>query len=533
MKPMTKCLFAALLVGLLPGLSSGQTYEDAELRAPDAAEYDFVGWAVAVTETHALVGAPNTDWGSVGEGAAYLYRRTSTGWDLVQTLRSWDPALGMLFGERLVLSDRLAAFGVRQDTEVAPSAGAVFVFSRGDAGWMPEAKILPPDHGRGYGFGILLALDQDRLFIKHSWHIHVAHRTAVGAWQIKSEVAYSDPPGGPAGSVSAIAASGSVLVLGDVNNERAVVFEEGPGGWTEVAVLTDPTPHFKDRFGFSAAAEGDRIIIGATADSDSPRPGSAFVFRRTGPPPNNWVLEQELQGTQPNGEDWFGISVAFGGGRIAVDAPLSEKDPPWDNTTTGSIYLFRHDGDTWVHEDRFLGTDESGIGGGAVDLSASWVVGGAYFATNPDGIPVGSAFVFDLPLGEVICEGQPNSTGLPAQLVAKGGIAVSTGALRLTATDIPILRPVVFLASRTGDQAITPGGSQGLLCLGAPIARWMPPVDSGFVGQADLTVDPGAIPLDPAYAIQPGETWYFQAWYRDGNPQPTSNLTNALGITFR
>jgi hypothetical protein len=45
---------------------------------------------------------------------------------------------------------------------------------------------------------------------------------------------------------------------------------------------------------------------------------------------------------------------------------------------------------------------------------------------------------------------------------------------------------------------------------------------------ADLTQLPGGLPA----AVQAGETWNFQAWFRDMNPGPTSNLTNGLQVTF-
>ncbi|MCP3916270.1 MAG: hypothetical protein GY711_12005 [bacterium] len=32
--------------------------------------------------------------------------------------------------------------------------------------------------------------------------------------------------------------------------------------------------------------------------------------------------------------------------------------------------------------------------------------------------------------------------------------------------------------------------------------------------------------------FQPGETWNFQCWYRDNNPGPTSNFTDAVSVTF-
>jgi hypothetical protein len=33
-------------------------------------------------------------------------------------------------------------------------------------------------------------------------------------------------------------------------------------------------------------------------------------------------------------------------------------------------------------------------------------------------------------------------------------------------------------------------------------------------------------------SILSGETWNFQAWFRDDNPTSTSNFSNAVAVTF-
>ena len=48
--------------------------------------------------------------------------------------------------------------------------------------------------------------------------------------------------------------------------------------------------------------------------------------------------------------------------------------------------------------------------------------------------------------------------------------------------------------------------------------------------QLDLLNTP--TPAGPV-AILPGETWYFTAWFRDSNPGPTSNFTDAVSILFQ
>jgi len=49
----------------------------------------------------------------------------------------------------------------------------------------------------------------------------------------------------------------------------------------------------------------------------------------------------------------------------------------------------------------------------------------------------------------------------------------------------------------------------------------------------EIEVNTLNIPNVPtAVAIQPGETWSFQPWYRDANPAITSNFSDRLTITF-
>ena len=79
-------------------------------------------------------------------------------------------------------------------------------------------------------------------------------------------------------------------------------------------------------------------------------------------------------------------------------------------------------------------------------------------------------------------------------------------------------------------------GSQGLLCVLGQFGRFNQPGQIGFSGiegRLTLSVDLLNLPTFPASAVQPGESWNFQAWYRDQNPSATSNFSEALSITFQ
>jgi len=124
-----------------------------------------------------------------------------------------------------------------------------------------------------------------------------------------------------------------------------------------------------------------------------------------------------------------------------------------------------------------------------------------------------------------------NSSGGPAFITATGSDLVSDNSVRLRATSLPAGRFGFFLGSRAQASIMNPGGSQGTLCLGVPFAPFAAQVqNSGLDGAMEIDVDLTAIPGTGAVLM--GDTWNFQAWFRDVNPQNTSNFSNAVSITF-
>ena len=141
-----------------------------------------------------------------------------------------------------------------------------------------------------------------------------------------------------------------------------------------------------------------------------------------------------------------------------------------------------------------------------------------------------------LPIGSSYCSANANSSGLPAVITALGSTKLGLGFLRLRARELPADQVGFFLCAETQDFVPFVGGSMGNLCLGGPIQRLdVPPVGgtlfSGPQGRFDLRADLLALPgsLRP----QAGETWHFQAWFRDQiGSTSTSNLSDAVSVPF-
>jgi hypothetical protein len=137
------------------------------------------------------------------------------------------------------------------------------------------------------------------------------------------------------------------------------------------------------------------------------------------------------------------------------------------------------------------------------------------------------------PIGSGYCgPANVNSTGQPGLISATGRAYAHLDQVRLEATQLPPNEFGMFITSQTQGFA-TPPGSQGNLCLGGAIGRFTAAAGStGAAGRLQLDVDTNAIPTSPPAQIQPGQTWNFQAWFRDVNPGPTSNFTDAVSVTF-
>jgi hypothetical protein len=130
-----------------------------------------------------------------------------------------------------------------------------------------------------------------------------------------------------------------------------------------------------------------------------------------------------------------------------------------------------------------------------------------------------------------VCFALANSTGLGAVLDASGSQSVANEDLGFTVTSLPQGSFGFLLMSQTEAKQPGFGGSQGTLCIGEPCFRFSNNVqNSGLLGEVAFAPDFGNLPMGQQFIA--AESWVFQYWFRDANPQPTSNTSSALRVTF-
>ncbi len=231
-------------------------------------------------------------------------------------------------------------------------------------------------------------------------------------------------------------------------------------------------------------------------------------------------------------DTWFRLVYSVDGvantAKIFVNGALVATDIPVDTLPDG----------TGVDVSWFLSDQNSN----------SWPVFVAALAvtdvalTNAEAQALGgpnAAGVFLGGIGSSYCgPGNPNSTGTTSKLQVVGSYRVQDNDVTLRASDLPTSSFGFFLTSRTAGLVANPGGSQGILCLGGSIGRYVGPgqiKNSGAAGEFSLALTLASTPTPTGpVAVVAGDTWRFQAWHRDtAGGVATSNFTDGVAVTFQ
>ncbi len=291
-----------------------------------AAEGDHVGWAVAVHDGVALVGAPGH---GDARGAVFVFRQVEGAWIEAETLGPAAGGSGDRFGASVDLSRDMALVGAPGPHAVLALVGpqpqfrpgAAYVFGRSGSEFREEARLVAAD-STAVSQGIAVSLDWTGALVGAP-----LTRRGVGA---------------------------------------VFHFEREGGVWTQTATLAPSQPALS-LFGFSMAKGGPDLLIGAPAASNLA--GAAFVFRQDRPT-GAWSETQRLDIATPTLGASFGQSLAGRNDIALIGAPGGDF-------FEGTGYLYVKDAATgsW-RADRTLVDSDPGlepIVGGPMDCEGGMV----------------------------------------------------------------------------------------------------------------------------------------------------------------
>ena len=266
--------------------TAGTWIETQKLLDPDGGPYDYLGHALAIDGTNALVGAFGAPGvGDTFNGAVYAYSQSADGtWSFTQKLVAEDGQEYDVFGWAVAMQGTTAIIGAPQATVGGQGQGAVYMFTLQGGVWAQTQKIVGTDF---MGIGFAVAIDGSSVLV-----------------------------GEPGATIGTNESQGA-----------AYVFNEGADGtWTQTQQLTASNGAAGDNFGHSVALQGAQAIVGApnvlyqsaTLYQDSGGAAYSFLLGSDG----TWTQYDQLHLSIGLRDGWFtnelGASVAVNGSEVAV-----------------------------------------------------------------------------------------------------------------------------------------------------------------------------------------------------------------------
>ncbi|MGA3353239.1 MAG: hypothetical protein ABSD85_08660 [Acidimicrobiales bacterium] len=399
---LAACASQVLVARPAPVAASPQAFrvagsELAELKGTGIKPGDAFGWSVAVSGMTVVVGAPGRP-GSAGR--AYVFADTSSGWVQAAELKASATAAGDSFGWAVAISGTDVVVGAPGHGD---NAGRAYLFAKTAARWVQVAELAGSDTVAGDRFGTSVAISGTNVVVGAWDHDGTAGRAYVFAgtarrWAQVAELKGSDTRSGNLfGAAVAISATTALISAPGYADDvgRAYVFDKIANRWTQVAELKGSAPlpvgHLPGgdsrnrplgfggpQFGYAVAISGATALVGEPGYPYGMVP--VYVFERTA---TGWKQAAKLM-EQDN--DAFGASLALSRTSIVVGAP-------WQAGDTGAADLFTKTASGWARGYGLQASDTvaGDMFGESVAVSGETVVIGA----NGHGGGAGRAYLFE------------------------------------------------------------------------------------------------------------------------------------------
>jgi hypothetical protein len=325
-------------------------------------------------------------------------------------LTASDRTPGDMFGVYVSTSGDYAISGAWWDDDNGTDSGSAYVFEKPVTGWVDAtetAKLIASDAAAGDNFGRSVSVNGDWAIVgayadndkgTNSGSAYVFKKPA-GGWVDMMETAKliaSDAAAGDNFGVSASMSGGYAIIganfedaKGVENSGSAYILKRDGTSWIEQNKLMASDGEIGDEFGYAVSISGDYAIVGAYRDNDNGTDsGSAYIFKRDG---ETWVEQEKLRASDGVAYDRCGFCVSISGGYAIVGAYKDDDD----GESSGSAYIFKRDGINWIQQTKLTASDASAGDrfGYSVSISEDCAAVGAY-ADDNNGNDSGSAYIF-------------------------------------------------------------------------------------------------------------------------------------------
>jgi hypothetical protein len=314
------------------------------------------------------------------------------------------------------------------------------------------------------------------------------------------------------------------------NSGSAYILTYGETGWSQTAKLSATDGAASDYFAYAVDISGDYALVGAYYDDDNgSNSGSAYMLKRQG---SQWVQSAKLLADNGAANDYFGNAVAISGDNAIIGAYYDDLN----FTNQGSAYIFQRDGSSWFQKANLIASDSAANDyfGCSVDISGNYAIVGA--KEDDDSFPnTGSAYIF-VRNGTTWSE-QAKLTASDADTNDYFGFSVSISGdyaiVGAYAKDLNTLTDVgaAFIFKRTGTSwsqtaTLTPTDGSTSDNYGYQVS-----ISGNYAIVSSKNDDDKGIDAGSAYVYQSdGESWHFLIKLTSKNGQQEDIFGHAIDI---
>jgi len=414
-------LVAGMMGTGIAAAANAQPTQLAKLYAADNGVADQFGFAVAIDDGIAVVGAPRDRDAGLFSGSAYIFRDTGGTWVQEAKIVADDAAASDTFGSSVAISDGTVVVGSPGDDDAGLSSGSAYIFREIDGQWQQIDKLVASGARQNDSFGLSVAIDGDAIVVGAPFDSSIGNLAGAvvvyqeigGVWLETDELFASDAGASDRFGTS-VSLADDLAIVGAINGDAdpvsnsgaAYIFRQIDGQWEELTKITSDDAALGDSFGTSVAIDGDLAVIGADGNDDAGSfSGSAYIFQDTN---GGWTQVTKILSDDLGSNDQFGNAVAVDERIVVVGARANDA---LGLNASGAAYVFRESGGVWGQDSKFTpddldANDQFGV---SISLAGGTLVSGAIAGDSPTTDGTGAGYVFSL--GSA-CEPDLNDDGL-------------------------------------------------------------------------------------------------------------------------
>ena len=423
-----------------------------EIAAGDPLQWVRFGTSVAIDGDFAIVGATGAQSAAGVTGAAYIFRRDSSGWIQQTKLIAEDAVQNDSFGFAVDIDENTVVVGAPNSDSGETNSGAVYIFQREGETWSQRTKLISDVPASWTNFGRAVAIDGNYVIVGRPYGDGSSYAGAAyvfafdgSGWSQQAKLAAGNPYEEDEFGTS-VAISSEYAIVGATydGSGAAHIFKRIGDSWQFQARLTASDTTFSIDFGASVAIDSDYAVVGATyAEVFGYEAGAAYVFKREG---NNWIETVKLTAGDPSDSSYFGAAVAMDGQKVIVGAEYAMHN----GQQSGAAYIYELEESVWTQKNKLVAdspAEYSGFGS-AVDIDASYAIVGVPDIEKDGFGYAGSAYIFEFPTTVLTFNADP-------EIIMLGETSTLTwSSVNLSSC---IIEPDIGSVDPTGAVDVTPG----------------------------------------------------------------------------